>query len=75
MAYDSIRPFGVERDNIHAGIIASTIANCHSKKSWQASDFMLKDDVQKREKRAQDFLKGLRAHSRPKKRNRLPETR
>ena len=38
IAFYNMEPFGSERDNIHAGIIASTLANIHggSKKTWSA---------------------------------------
>lgn len=43
-AYGNIEPFGEERADLRAGIVASTIANCHrdpSKgKAFQAGDFM-----------------------------------
>jgi hypothetical protein len=45
MAYYSIEPFGANRDNIHAGLICSTIANVNrskNQKPFTAGDFMLK---------------------------------
>jgi hypothetical protein len=45
MAYYSIEPWGAERDNLHAGIIAATVANSNrdpKKKALKADDFMLK---------------------------------
>lgn len=67
MAFDSISPFGAERDNYHAGVVASTVANCHSKKSFSPADFMLKDEAQKKQEGLQSFMKGLRAHAKQKK--------
>lgn len=66
MAYDSINPFGAERDNIHAGIIASTILNLHSKRRYYVNDFMLKDKVQKVQENVSNFAARLRAMAKPK---------
>lgn len=43
MAFDRICPFGDERADLRAGIIASTIANCAAfgkKRTFKPSDFM-----------------------------------
>jgi hypothetical protein len=43
MAFDSIEPIGDIRTDLAAGIVASTVANCHRGKSQQAfmpMDFM-----------------------------------
>lgn len=61
MAFYSIQPFGVRRDNLHAAIIASTIANCHSKKRFTTSDFMIKDEVEESRTKTMKFCEGLRA--------------
>jgi hypothetical protein len=47
MAYYARNPFGAKRDNIHAALICSTMANVHGNKSTP-SDFMLKpaDEIQ-----------------------------
>ena len=37
-----MEPFGPERQDLHAGIIASTIANANSKKRFKPKDFMPK---------------------------------
>lgn len=66
-AYYALEPFGQERDNFHAGVIASTVANCHSKKAWSAKDFMLKDTKETKEAKAKQLLTGLRAFAKPKK--------
>lgn len=45
MAFDRLDPIGNERADLHAGIVASTIANCHRGKSQRAyvpADFMPK---------------------------------
>ena len=44
MAYAQVEPFGVERENLHAGIVAATVANVNrakGKKALQPSDFLL----------------------------------
>lgn len=44
MEYYALEPFGAERDNLHAALIASTIANVHrgkNQKAFKAEDFML----------------------------------
>jgi len=41
MAFYGIEPFGTERDNMHAAIIAQVIAAVHGNKT-KASDFMLR---------------------------------
>jgi hypothetical protein len=43
LAYYTIEPFGEERDDVRAGIVASTIANTQrrkGKKAFKPSDFM-----------------------------------
>lgn len=45
MAFYNVQPFGPERDNVHAGIVASTVANANRGKSqrpFAVSDFVLK---------------------------------
>jgi hypothetical protein len=43
MAYDGLDPIGQERDDLRAGIVASTVANCHSVKAkFKPSDFVPK---------------------------------
>ena len=42
IAYGTVEPFGEERADLRAGIIASTVANANSRKKFQASDFMPK---------------------------------
>ena len=44
-AYFSIEPFGQDRDNLHAAIVASVIANVFGGKGKKAqpSDFMFRD--------------------------------
>lgn len=61
MAFYSIQPFGVRRDNLHSAIIASTIANCHSKKRFTTSDFMIRDEVEESQQKTMKFFEGLRA--------------
>ena len=40
MAYDSIETFGQLRDDLRCAIIAATVANANSKKSFKPKDFM-----------------------------------
>lgn len=64
MAYYSLEPFGQERDNFHAGVVASTMANVHSKRRFKPDDFMLRDAEQQKHKRFAKFAAGLRALAR-----------
>lgn len=44
MAYERVEPFGVVRDNLHAGVVAATVANANRSKSakpFQPTDFLL----------------------------------
>lgn len=65
-AFYAVEPFGVRRDNLHAALIASTVANCHSKKTYKADDFMLKDEEERRKQATTTFITGLRALSKKK---------
>ena len=43
MAYERIEPFGEDRGDLRAGIVASTIANAHrskGKRAFKPSEFM-----------------------------------
>lgn len=41
--YDALDPFGQARADLRAGVIASTVANCHSTKGhFKPSDFVVK---------------------------------
>lgn len=40
IAFYEVNPFGLDRGDLQAGIIASTIANVNSKKTFQPKDFM-----------------------------------
>lgn len=53
--YNSIAPFGDERNNIHAGIIASSVINSGFKsvsKPVEPSDFILKTEGQRAKEQA-----------------------
>lgn len=67
MAFYSKYPFGIDRDNFHAGVVASTVANCHSKKQFKPSDFMLKGEDERRHNNLSTFVTGLRSLAKPKK--------
>lgn len=44
MAYERVEPFGVVRENLHAGIVAATVANVNRgkhQKPFQPGDFVL----------------------------------
>lgn len=59
MAFYSLHPFGSERDNIHAALIASTIANVNRGKSqhpFTAQDFMLKNEHQQEKEKASELI-------------------
>lgn len=43
MAYYQVEPFGQERDNLHAGIIASVFANANRDRKKQKKPFTIKD--------------------------------
>lgn len=65
-AYCNLEPFGQERENMHAGIIASTIANVNSKKTFKPADFMIRSAADKRRDNILKFkqkLRGLSAKS------------
>lgn len=52
IAYYGIEPWGAERDNLHAGIVASTTANLwrgEADEPLKASDFMLRFEEEERE--------------------------
>jgi hypothetical protein len=69
IAFYQIEPFGVVRDNLHAGIIASILYNANRgkrQKSMTVDDFIIKDVYEKREQGARDFLHDLRARAKPK---------
>lgn len=63
-------PWGSYRDNIHAGIIASMIANAFRSKKGKAityEDFMLIDRSEHRKKKTSEFLGWLGAVAHKKK--------
>ena len=59
----NLEPFGQDRDNIHAGIISSVIANVMGgkRRKFSPKDFMLYDKERKRQSETQGFMAGLRA--------------
>jgi len=63
-AYNSLEPIGGKRGDLHAGIIASTIANVNRGKNTKAfspADFMLVDREEK-EEQTEDEMKALFSH-------------
>lgn len=63
-AFYQIEPFGVRRDNLHAAMIASTVANCHSKKKFTTTDFMVNTEPKNE---TQNFISRLRVLAHGKK--------
>jgi hypothetical protein len=74
VAYYAEEPWGALRDNVHAGIVASTVVNAanafgKSRKTVTASDFMLvgKGELEARKSRGNAaFLTALRTMARKK---------
>jgi hypothetical protein len=63
-AYWEAEPWGPWRDNLHAGLIAATVANSGPrklKKTVRASDFMLVPARERRAKGGKALLSALRA--------------
>lgn len=59
-----MEPFGQMRDNLHAGLIASTIANSNRRKGSAPitpDDFMLKSKKQKQQSSVDAFVEFLNA--------------
>lgn len=64
MQYNAIAPFGDERGNIHAGLIASAVINSsmgRPRKPVQPSDFMLKTTVDRQAEDQKQKTKALMA--------------
>ncbi len=61
MAYYGLEPFGQEREALHAGIIAATVANANAAKgkTYQPSDFM--PDFERKGQTADDMRAILNA--------------
>ena len=59
VAFNSIEPIGDFRNDLHAGIIASTMANCHAPKgkSFNPADFMPLQDSNEPEVQSEDVMK------------------
>lgn len=72
MLFWRAEPWGPYRDNIHAGLIASILANIHRKKSAPAvtyQEFMLVDPVDHKNKKTRETLAWMKAVARRKNRN------
>lgn len=70
--YYALEPWGSARDNMHAGIVSSTVFNMLRSKDQeprQFVDFMLKESDPAAESRAktQKFVAALRAMAKPKR--------
>jgi len=62
MAYYELEPFGPQRDNWHAGIVAALLANIHRAKGAKAmspADFMLEDPGKRAKQRSQTAIAHL----------------
>lgn len=66
LVYFSEEPFGTVRDNYHAGIVASTMANCHSKKAFNPDDFMLKTEREVKRKNFESVRAAFRSLAKKK---------
>lgn len=69
MAFYSMEPFGVYRDNLHTGLIASLLYNSNRSKRQRPmspDDFIIRDAHGKAKKDADGFLQALRARAKPK---------
>lgn len=65
MTYSELEPFGEERADLRAGIVAATIANCLARKkgrpAFRVTDFMPKfDQPPRRERTPDDMLKQVK---------------
>ncbi len=70
--YYGEEPFGVNRDNLHAGIIASAVINAsgnrrRGSKAMSPDDFMLRSREEQRERSTAEALAFFDAVSRPAK--------
>lgn len=65
MLYFQIEPFGAVRDNAHAGLIASTVANCHSKRKFKYSDFMFTDPEDRKKAETKNVLAWMQSVAKP----------
>ncbi|MCP5018060.1 MAG: DUF4035 domain-containing protein [Ketobacter sp.] len=66
IAYDHLYPFGSARDNIHAAMIAATIANANRGKNQPpitVDDFMLKSQAEKRQSDTESVLAFIQSHA------------
>ena len=68
-AYSRLHPFGTRRDNLHAGIIASTLINVNQRRGatpTTPSDFLLVDPKTKQQSKQDEFIAFLDAVAIPK---------
>lgn len=66
IAYSRMDPFGGERGDLQAGIIASVIANCNRGRrgrTMKAEDFMPKFKAERRRQTSDEMMAILRAHA------------
>ncbi len=70
MAFYGIEPFGAQRDNLHAAIIASTVANVHRGKNQKAippTQFMISSTNEKPSNGFEGLVAFLSSHAVEKK--------
>jgi len=70
MLFWKMDPWGSYRDNIHAGLIAATLANIHRSKNSRAithEDFMLVDHSDYQKKKTRETLTWMKAVAKRKK--------
>lgn len=70
LAFYQLYPFGPERDNLHAAIVASTIANSNrtrNQKPFKPDDFMLKTHDERPERGFDELVAFLSANAVEKK--------
>lgn len=63
-AFYQLEPFGAERDNMHAGLIAATVWNTQrgkKQKGMTHKDFMFRDPATARLERIRDMMGKFRA--------------
>jgi hypothetical protein len=66
----SMHPFGSERDNLHAAIIATLIGNANRGKGarpLEIDDFMIMSEKQRKSNETQQFIAGLQSLAKQKK--------
>ena len=66
-AYDVVEPFGIQRENYHASLIASAVVNGYSKRPCSPDKFMYISPGLKRKNNIEQFKRRLQGLSKNKK--------